>query len=1071
MGRIAQIDFWYYTQNMNATARPVSRTLQASGTLLVLSLLASASVRADDAAFERDVAPILSRRCLSCHNEDQHKGGLSLQTRAAALKGGESGAVIVPGDADSSYLLDLITPEQGRAVMPKDADPLSADDVAALRRWISAGAAWPESLRLKEHRIADTDWWSLRTLTRPPLPNVAPSLRERDPTAEEPVSTDWTRNPIDAFIAAKHAEHGFSPAPQADRRTLIRRLSYDLTGLPPTRDEVAAFRDDADPRAYERLVDRLLDSPHYGERWARHWLDVVHYGDTHGYDKDKPRPNAWPYRDYVIRSLNGDKPYARFSREQIAGDVLYPDDADGIIATGLIAAGPWDFISHVEVPENKIDGRIARSIDRDDMVRTVMETFCSVTVGCARCHHHKFDPVTQQDYYNLQSVFAAVDRADRPYDADPAVQRRRQQLAAQQHELPQRQAALDADVQRIAGDALKPIDGQIAALEQRQRDTRERPEFGYHSAIDREQNGTKWVQVDLGEPTEIARIVYVACHDDFNHIGAGFGFPVRYRIEASNDAEFRAGVVMFSDRTEEDVPNPGTTPLTLDPPPSTPPQRYVRVTATKLAPRQNDYILALAELSVLTPDGTNVALGKPVTALDSIEAPVRWGKSNLVDGYYHGVARDPSVKDQIASLRERRRALLERALPPELQRDLADVERRLADVQSQTSQLPTPSQVYAAATHFAPSGSFHATGGKPREVRVLHRGNILDARESAVPGALAMLTHLPARFDLAADHMEGARRAALADWIAHPDNPLTWRSIVNRVWQHHFGRGLVDTPNDFGRMGATPTHAELLDWLALEFRDHGGSLKHLHRLICTSATYRQESRDQSGGSREKRRQESGVRSQGIQPATGSLASPIDQPSTINHQPASDPDNLFLSRFPRRRLEAEAVRDAVLFVSGRLDLAMYGPGFQDFVIDKPEHSPHYEYHRHDPEDPRAHRRSIYRFIVRSQQQPFMTTLDCADPSMQVDKRNETVTPQQALALLNNRLIVAMSRHFAARVEELADSPEQRVAAAVHLALSRDPTLEESAVLAQHAAQYGLANTCRLILNLNEFVFVD
>ena len=300
---------------------------------------------------------------------------------------------------------------------------------------------------------------------------------------------------------------------------------------------------------------------------------------------------------------------------------------------------------------------------------------------------------------------------------------------------------------------------------------------------------------------------------------------------------------------------------------------------------------------------------------------------------------------------------------------------------------------------------------------------------------MATVSELSSRFDVPKDHPEGERRAALAHWLTDTRNPLTWRSIVNRLWRYHFGRGIVDSPNDFGRMGQLPTHPELLDWLAVEFRDNGQSMKQLHRLIVTSATYRQAS------------------------------------STNEANAKLDAENAYLWRMNRRRLEAEAVRDSVLFVSGKLDRRPFGPGFQDFVIEKPEHSPHYQYHLHDPDDPRSHRRSVYRFLVRSQQQPFMTTLDCADPSMQVDKRNETLSALQALALLNNGFMLTMSKHFAARVETLAGDVPGQVTAAFHLALGRTPTEDEQAALTAYAHRYGMANACRMILNLNEFVFVD
>ncbi|MFG0331900.1 MAG: DUF1553 domain-containing protein, partial [Maioricimonas sp. JB049] len=335
--------------------------------------------------------------------------------------------------------------------------------------------------------------------------------------------------------------------------------------------------------------------------------------------------------------------------------------------------------------------------------------------------------------------------------------------------------------------------------------------------------------------------------------------------------------------------------------------------------------------------------------------------------------------------------------------------------------------------------NFKATGGTPREIRVLRRGNVLSPAEIAPPGTIAAIAAPAGYFDLPPTHREGDRRAALARWITDRNNPLTWRSLVNRVWLYHFGSGLVDTPNDFGRMGQEPTHPELLDWLACEFRDGGESMKQLHRLIVCSATYRQASRPQPGDD---------VANERI-----------------------DGDNRSLWRMNPRRLEAEAIRDAVLQVSGCLDLTMYGPGFQDFVIEKPQHSPHYQYHLHDPYDPRSYRRAVYRFLVRSQQQPFMTTLDCADPSIQVEKRNETLTPQQALALLNNKLMVAMAEQFARNVAAEQTMLPDQVALAFRRTLARDPQPQELEALTTYGEQHGLNNVCRVLLNLNEFVFVD
>ncbi len=1002
-------------------------------TLLCESLFA-AHASADDKLFRERVTPIFEKHCVRCHSADEHKGGLSLATAEAARKGGDSGAAFIAAKPDDSLIVQHVSGDKPE--MPKNAPPLSVQQVATLREWIAAGAAWPADVALKDKQFEGQVWWSLQPLIRPKVPEMKSGQGDKEiggqrdkQRSESAPLVPAPPSPIDAFIRAKLVEKGLAPSPEADRRTLYRRLSFDLLGLPPDPDAVDAFVADPNPLAYEVLVDQMLKSPRYGERWARHWLDVVHYGDTHGYDKDKLRPNAWPYRDYVIRSLNEDKPYDRFVLEQLAGDVLWPDTVDGITATGFIAAGPWDFIGHAEVPESKIDGQIARNLDRDDMVTTAMNAFCSLTVQCARCHNHKFDPVTQTDYYRLQANFAALDRADRMFDTDPAVGHRRTELLAEQKRIKSEEQRLAAETVKLCGEELKALDQKIASAQQAVAGQR-RPEYGYHSGIEPIQDKAKWVQVDLGKEVSLSKLAYVGCWDDFNGIGAGFGFPVRFKIEASNDPAFASGVTLLVDQTEADVTNPGTTLQQAEVKGIA--ARYVRVTATKLAPRQNDFIFALAELSVFDAEGKNVALGATVTALDSIEAPIRWAKKNLVDGLFTG----QSLED-VNRLREQRTVLLERLVPQGIRDEIRRVETATVETVTQLATLPAPQYVYAGMV-FTSGGAFSGTGpfgGKPRTIRILNRGDVTSPGDEVGPGIVPLRQGETGEFALAPNHVEGDRRVALAKWIVDEQHPLTWRSIVNRVWQHHFGRGLVDTPNDFGRMGQLPSHPELLDWLAVEFRDGGRSLKTLHRLIVTSSVYRQQS-------------QSNVQAGQV-----------------------DSSNALLWRANRRKLDAEALRDSMLFVAGKLDDRMGGPAFQDFVIEKPEHSPHYEYQLHDAEDPRSHRRSIYRFLVRSQTQPFMTTLDCADPSMIVDKRNETVTALQALALLNNKLVLSMSRHTAKRVEAASADERQRVVLAFRLATSRSPTADEVEALSDYARQHGLTQTCRVILNLNEFAFVD
>jgi mono/diheme cytochrome c family protein len=994
---------------------------------LVLQL--SALATAEDATFP-PVAAILERRCVECHHADEKKGGLSLQTRGDLIAGGDSGAAIVPKRPEGNLLLEMISGVKPE--MPKTGPKLTAGEIESIRAWIAAGAAWPGERKLEDKSLADSNWWSLRPLVRPARPVLNNEDQKR------------VKNPIDDFILAKLREQGFVPSPQADRRTLIRRLCFDLVGLPPTPEEVEAFVKDQDPRAYENLVNRLLDSPQYGERWARHWLDVVHFGETHGYDKDQPRRNAWPYRDYVIRAFNTDKRYSRFIEEQLAGDVLYPNSTGGIEALGFIAAGPWDFIGHVEVPESKIDGQVARHLDRDDMVTNAIGTFNSLTVGCAQCHNHKFDPIKQVDYYRLQAVFAAVDRADRKYHADTAILAKYTELEQQQRELTATKQTLDGEVKKRGGAELVKLDQAIAAARQTA-PLNLPPEYGYHSQLSPQPDIDKWVQIDLGRPQPIASITYIGCYDNFNSIGSGFGFPPRFKIELSTDPSFQRDVKVVVNQTEQNFPNPGTTPQTAKFTAQT--ARYIRMTATELAFRQNDYIFALAELQVWNEAGKNLAAGAKVTALDSIEAAPRWRMMNLIDGKFPG-AQD--VGERLDELVQKRKELLAKVVDADLQARLDAAAKSAASIEEELRRISPPNVVYAGTVHHG-SGNFKGTGstnGKPRKIFVLNRGDVKSPKEEVQPGALSCFPDWPGEFNLPADHPEGARRAARARWLSDTRNPLTWRSIVNRVWQYHFGRAIVDTPNDFGRMGQLPSHPELLEWLAVEFRDGGDfleaqSLKSLHRLIVTSSTYQQQS----------------------QPEAIVLAALKYDPRKI------DAGNVYLWRMNRRKLEAEAIRDAVLQVSGKLDPKMGGPSFQDFVIDQPAHSPHYEYHLHDPNDPKSHRRSIYRFLVRSQPQPFMTTLDCADPSMRVDKRNESLSALQALAWLNNGFMVTMSGHFAARIEKDTKEPAEQARLIFRLAVSREPTATEQELFASYIRMHGLANACRAALNLNEFAFVD
>src|ERR1043166_5407032 len=491
-----------------------------------------------------------------------------------------------------------------------------------------------------------TDWWSFKPASRQPLPHVK--------------NTKWARNPIDLFVLAKLEQEKMAPSQPADRRTLIRRLSFDLIGLPPTPAEVTHFLADRSPQAYENLVDRLLASPRYGERWARHWLDTVHYGETYGYDKDKPRPNAWPFRDYVIRSLNRDKPYSRFVEDQ----------------------SPGEFFFHEE---------------RDDVVMTTMSTFESLPVHCARCHNHKFDPITQKDYYSLQAVFAGVDRADRPFDSDKQVFAKRRALLQKRKPLEERHTALTNEIVKISSPELQKLDGQMKQLKEQldllglATQAEKSPGNGYHSGTEINPETLKWVQVDLGQSLPLDEVRLVPARPiDFPDT-PGFGFPVRFRGEISDEANFTA-TQAIADHTTKDFQNRGDKPVPFSA--NGKRARYVRVTATKLWERTSDYVFALAELQVLS-GGTNVALGAAVSALDSIEAGY-WSKKYLVDGFDSRARLTGSTQTspkkkleaELQSLAAERRRLAEASLDEATRLEIARLTNQLSEFTRELSALP-----------------------------------------------------------------------------------------------------------------------------------------------------------------------------------------------------------------------------------------------------------------------------------------------------------------------------------------------------------------------------------------------
>jgi hypothetical protein len=900
---------------------------------------------------------------------------------------------------------------------------------AALGLWLSFLAA-----------LAEPVHWAYQPLRRPSPPISAPGRGA---------------HPVDAFIRSKLAGAGLEPAPEADRRTLLRRVYFDLIGLPPTPEELRAFVADTSTNAYETVVDRLLASPRYGERWARHWMDAAHFAETHGHDQDRIRTNAWPYRDYLINAFNADKPYARFVQEQVAGDVLFPDDPQATVALGFVAAGPWDESSLRDIREDTLDRQIGRYLDRDDMVSTVMSVFASTTVHCARCHDHKFDPIPTGDYYALQAVFAGVERANRAYDSDPTIHRLRQDLMHRRRRVERGEKALllsadtEKEIRRWQQDcASRPVKWQPftaqtfvsagGATLARQ------PEDSFLAGGTKPERDTYTLTAPAPEAAVTALQLEVFPDDSLPQKGPG-------RADNGNLHLSEVQVLLFESGAEK--------------------ARELRLVNPTADFNQDDWTIAHAlDGNEKTAWGIHPQEGQPHRAAFELKEPLRAPAGatlaivlKQLHGGSHAIGRfrlsltDAQTPVRIVPADIGRLAALPAGELTEEQRiKLATfvLRERIRDA---LMALPNPSLVYAAASDFEPDASLRPSL-KPRPVHMLRRGEITRPLDEVGPGALECVAGLPARFVVPEGVEEGARRAALAQWLTARGNPLTWRSIVNRVWHHHFGRGLVDTPNDFGRMGSAPTHPELLDWLAVWFRDEAmGSFKELHRLLVTSATYRQASRYSVVT----------VRSSAKTEATLPLAT--EHWSLIASR---DPENRLLARMNRTRLDAECVRDAILQVCGRLDLRMGGPGDMQFDLQPGIHvTPRVDYGKFDVDSAAGRRRSVYRFLFRTLPDPFMDALDCPAGDQLTATRVNSVTVQQALALWNNALVARQAGHFAARLETDANSVEAQIQRAFELTLGRTATNAELADIAEHARQHGLANCCRLLFNANEFVFVN
>ena len=966
--------------------------------------------RADE-YFLSSIEPILKKHCYECHSHGsgKMKGGLTLDSRSGWEQGGDHGPAIIPGKPGESLLFQAVDQKTCKLKMPPSGR-LPEADIRLLEEWILAGAKDPRKVAV--HKGPLEAWWSLKKLEKPQVPKGA-------------------SHPIDAFVQHKLAVKGLQPAALADRRTLARRLFLDITGLPPTWEEVEAFVQARDENAYDKLVDKLLASPRYGERWARHWLDTIHFAETHGFEHDLPRADAWRYRDYVIDSFNKDISWGRFIREQLAADAFYPDDTSKRVALGFLGAGTFDASSYSTAPKT------FEYLDRDDLVHQTMAAFTSTTANCARCHAHKFDPISQEDYYSLQAVFAGIVEGNISFDEDPKIAKERSRLtiladaagrkdaggllapeyqAAVQNWVDQHQnpvlwqtLTFDGNVKADAGKFTLQQDGSflvsdtapekdtyvLTAKLPGKKWTAFRLEVLAHDSLPkrgpgRQDNGNLHLSefeatvVDVGDSSP-RKLKFRKATADFNQEGWGIDRALDGKSETA------WGIYPQVGKDHQAI-------FELDQPLLLNPESKLTILLRQL--HGGRHLIGRFRLSVTdAPNPSLVALSFEVAA---------------------ALRKDPSQRSQ-----EEHIAIAAQAL-----KDYAGAELK---------KLPAQAKVYAAGATSEVltglnKGSTQNTP-KPRKVEVLRRGDFDKPVKEAHPGALSAIPWLKSRFDLSDTEPESARRVALAEWIADANNPLTWRSIANRVWHYHFGQGICDTPSDFGRMGGNPSHPELLDWLACELRDHGGSLKHLHRLILTSHAYKQSS--------------------ALNPKAMEM----------------DAQNRLLWRQNNQRMDADSYRDGLIAIAGKMDWKMGGPSIRYFREGKPVQStPTLDYKVFDWASMPQHRRSIYRFVWRGIPDPFMEALDFPDLGLLTPRRESSSSALQALAMYNNKFVLHFSTELARDVESRMNAIDDRITAVTQRVLLRKPTSNEMLAFHEYVTKHGLAALCRVLFNSNEFLFV-
>ena len=931
------------------------------------------------------------------------KGGLTLDSKSGWAKGGDSGPTIIPGKPEKSLIITAIRHEDSDYEMPPK-KKLPDEKIKILVDWVKRGA--PDPRTDSQAKAIDTNWWSLRKLTAPAPP--APG------------------HPIDAFIQKKLTQNNLNFAPPADLTTLARRLFVNLHGYLPTPEKVASFIKNKSARTTQDLIDQLLASPRYGERWARHWLDTIHFADSHGCEHDEKRPNAWRFRDYVIDRLNADVSWSNFIREQLAPDVFYPDKPQLTAGLGFIAAGPLE-LSRAGTAKHTFD-----YLDRDDIVTQTMAAFTSTTANCARCHNHKFDPVSQEDYFALQAVFSGVGKGDIEFEPSRELKIKRQHLQSLLT------AATSQDATRLTQARYRPIIQTWITNNQKNTAfwhtlTPDTFISSGGATLTKQGDGSVFASGHLPDqetytlttslPLKKLTAIRLDVIKDDRLPKRGPGRAENGNLHLSEVSlhwfppEAGTAIPIKISRASADFDQEGwTSEHAIDGNPESGWAIFPKVD-------QSHHIVFTLEKDLnVVPKGKLVINLKQLHPPKHVIGRFKLSATDADDTSPHTLPSD--VLNGLAKKAELRTKSEELAINAIALKDYA---------QKSLTKLPPKHTVYGVSNFWS-----HAKKQKPyppKPVHLLRRGDINKPLHKVSPGAMTSLNHLPGRFLLEDPNHEPARRAALANWIAHPENPLTWRSIVNRVWHYHFGQGLTNTPNDLGRMGSIPTHPELLDWLAVWFRDEAkGSLKALHKLILTSKTWQQ----------------------------SSLSSAHNVDST----------NRLLSHMKRQRLEAGVFRDSLLQLSGKLNLTMGGAGIEQFTRSKAKGGAlNLNYEDFDWNSPAAGRRSIYRVVWRGIPDPFMEALDFPDLGLLTPKRTSSISSLQSLALFNNNFVLHASQWLADRAIKEHPDLRAQLQHLIQLLWLRAPSPNEKILFKTYAQQHGLPALCRILINSNEFLFIE